>query len=180
MPDVVDLQTEVSITDDALSIHYQVKNGHSETIYLVNRPFLWKAEGLSVEPDIIYTYVEDKTLKLSKAYLKPPKNALLESVDVPYLTEVEAGQSFEEAFSLPLPLEPLYPFGHSIRSDSPSTFEKAQLVIGWLPGDKVTVKHFEHPSGLKLISTDYKEAEREQQLLTAALDVSIPAFIKVE
>jgi hypothetical protein len=174
----VKIDSQADVQDEMLSISYRVHNGLTQPIYLVNRVFKWSKTGFSVDPSIVYTQLSDGELWLTKANLEVPEDFDVEAPDVPFLTKVEAGESFVESFSLPLPLEPYHAYGEVPRVDEASTFNQLKLVIGWLPGEEVTTRTSTRPDGLTLTSAGYLEVEVVQRLLFSDLQVSIPAYIQ--
>ena len=174
----VTMSAEAGVQDEMLSISYQVHNILEQPIYLVNRVFKWSDAGFSVDPAIVYTQLSDGELWLTKANLDVPENFDVEDPDVPFLTKVEAGETFEESFSLPLPLEPYHAYNQVRRAEEPVSFEQLKLVIGWLPGEAVNARTTTRPDGLTLTSAGHMEVSDAQMLLVADLGVTVPATIQ--
>jgi len=174
----VTIDAQADVQDDLLTISYQVHNSLEQSIYLVNRVFKWDKAGFSVDPSIVYTQIVDGELWLTKANLDVPENLDVEYPDVPYLTKVEAGNTFEESFSLPLPLEPYHAYREVQRTDEAALFEQVKLVVGWLLGEEVTTRTTTQPEGLTLTSAHHADVKAAQQLLLADLQVSISAYIQ--
>ena len=174
----VTISAEAGVQDELLSISYRVHNILDQPIYLVNRVFKWSSDGFSVDPTIVYTQLSDGELWLTKAKLDIPENFDVEDPDVPFLTKVEAGETFEESFSLPLPLEPYHAYNQVRRVEEVADFDQLKLVIGWLPGEAVTTRTTTRPDGLTLTSADHMEVSDAQMLLVADLPVTIPAHIQ--
>jgi hypothetical protein len=174
----VTISAEAGVQEEMLSINYRVHNILDQPIYLVNRVFKWSSDGFSVDPTIVYTQLSDGELWLTKAKLDIPENFDVEDPDVPFLTKVEAGETFEESFSLPLPLEPYHAYNQVRRVEEVADFDQLKLVIGWLPGEAVTTRTTTRPDGLTLTSADHMEVSDAQMLLVADLPVTIPAHIQ--
>jgi len=174
----VTMSAEASVQEDFLTISYQVHNILEQPIYLVNRVFRWSDAGFSVDPAIVYTQLSDGELWLTKAKLDVPENFDVEDPDVPFLTKVEAGEIFEESFSLPIPLEPFHAYPQVRRAEEAASFDQLKLVIGWLPGEAVTTRTTTRPDGLTLTSADHMEVSDAQMLLFANLGVTVPAHIE--
>lgn len=168
----VTLNAQASITDDALQVHYVVET--SESVYLVNRVTQWTPDGLSVAPDVIYTDVQNGTLRLTKACLPVPDNLDVEAPDVPWLTAI--ADLFEESFSLPIPIQPHHPYWLDAYSEAIVDYDDVVLVIGWLPKE-IDVRTGTRPDGLEVISARYLDVMRAQQLLVTALNVKVSTHV---
>ena len=174
----VTLDTTVEVRDNQLLIHYKIENQLSEPIYLVNRVSRWTRTGFSIDPSLVYTEIVNNTLRLTKAYIDVPENIDVEAPEVPFLTEVAGGSQFEECISQALPLEPYHPYNQVKRSEAVRMFESVQLAIGWLPSENISVRTVTKPEGLTLLSANYLEVAREQQLLVSNLNVKVSTHIQ--
>jgi hypothetical protein len=175
--DPVTLETQAEIKDNQLVIHYQIKNETDGAIYLTNRVFQWTPEGLSVDANLIYTELIDGKLRLTKANIPVPDHIKVESPDVPYLTELEAGGQFDETIVQPLPLKAYHPYNLVKSSADTHTFDQVEFVVGWLPAT-VTVRTTNPTAALTLLSASYGDVNQEQTLLISDLALSIPAMIE--
>ena len=175
----VTLQAQAEIRDDRLIIQYKVSNGLDEAIFLTNRIFQWTPEGMSLDPNLVYSDVADDTLRLVKACLPVPDELDVESPSVPYLTELSSGETFTETLSIPLPLTPYHPYDQVKLSEGPTTFSSVQFVVGWFPAGTVSVRSQQRPDGSTVLSADYGVVIQAQEMLQQILPVSIPALIEV-
>jgi hypothetical protein len=144
----VKLDTKVEIQDEQLLIHYRVENQLSQPIYLTNRVYQWTRNGFSINSSLVYTEIINNRLRLTKAYIKVPEEIDVEAPDVPFLTEVAAGNQFEETISQSLPLEPYHPYNQVKRSQTVRMFDSVQLAVGWLPSENISVRSVTKPEGL--------------------------------
>lgn len=176
----VTLQTQAEIRDNRLIIQYKVFNGLDKAIFLTNRIFQWTPEGMSVDPNLVYSDVMNGTLRLVKACLPVPDELDVESPIAPYLTELPGGETFTETLSIPLPLIPYHPYDQTKFSESPAIFSSVQFVVGWLPVGTVLVQSQQRPDGETLLSADYSDVIRAQEILQQTLPVSIPAYIEMK
>lgn len=175
----VRLEAQADKFEDRLAIRYRVYNDSGQSIYLVNKVFRWDKTGFSVDPSITYTQIIDGELWLTKANLPVPENFDVEYPDVPYLTKVDPGTTFEEQFTLDLPLEPYHAYREVERSAAPASFDQVKLVIGWIPEDKVTARTTTRPDGLTLTAGQHSEIAQNQQIIITDLGVSVLAFIQM-
>jgi hypothetical protein len=173
----VTLSVIAGLHEQKLTIAYRVENGRQESIYLVNRIFQWTPSGLSVDAGLVYAEVKEGQLRLSKACLAVPEHLKVESPDVPYLSEVTAGQTFGENVSIALPLRPYHPYDQVRVTDSVHTFDAFQFAVGWFPEGKVAVRSVTLPDGLSLLSADYGPVMREQTLLAVTMPVMVETWI---
>lgn len=174
---LITLNCQAAIKENQLTIAYEVTNRSETTIYLTNRPYQWTAKGLSAAPEIIYTEISNGTLHLVKACLLLPEDIDVEAPVVPYLTELPAHAAFSETILLSLPLVPYHPYDQVRTNSEAIIFPSVSFVVGWLPADKVSVRRRQDSNGGEWLSTDYGPMVQNQVLLTAGLDIPIPAFI---
>lgn len=173
----VTLSAEATVEASRLVISYQVHNGLQETIYLVNRVYRWESGGLSLSPDLVYTTVTAGRLQLVKANIDIPDDLDVEAPVVPYLTAVAAGATFSETVTLLLPIQPYHPYVPAAPSETATTFEEVELVVGWMPAGEAAVREAPQPDGSTLLSADYAIVVQQQELLVATLPVAVPANV---
>ncbi len=173
--DQVTLTTEVIRQDDELVFEYQVVNGRSESIFLLNRLYKWTDSGMEIDPNLMFTELIDNGLRLSKAFIPVPDDVLVEMPDVPYLSEVPAKETYSEQITLPLPLSPWHPYDKVPETDTIHTFDGAELAIGWLNSGEFTLRQGILPDGQSIKAVNHREAETAQRLLTAAIPAQIAA-----
>jgi hypothetical protein len=175
----VTLQAQAEIRDNRLIIQYQVFNGQDEAIFLTNQIFQWTPEGMSLDPNLVYSNVVNDTLQLVKACLPVPDELDVESPTVPYLTQLPSGETLTETISIPLPIKPYHPYDQVKLSEELTVFSSLQFVIGWFPAGTVPVRSQERPDGSTLLSADYGDVIQTQEILQATLPVSVPAYIEI-
>jgi hypothetical protein len=175
----VTLQAQAEIRDNRLIIQYQVFNGQDEAIFLTNQIFQWTPEGMSLDPNLVYSNVVNDTLQLVKACLPVPDELDVESPTVPYLTQLPSGETLTETISIPLPIKSYHPYDQVKLSEELTVFSSLQFVIGWFPAGTVPVRSQERPDGSTLLSADYGDVIQTQEILQATLPVSVPAYIEI-
>lgn len=174
----VTLRVATAVQDNVLVIEYEIQNGRSDAIYLVNRLFQWTRTGLSVDANLVYTEVTQGRLRLSKACLSVPEHIKVESPDVPYLTRLEAGEMFAEKLIFSLPLRPFHPYDQAKESEQVNVFDPIRFAVGWFAEGNLSVRQGSHPDGRPFLSADYGPVLREQVVLEVLLPVSVPAHIE--
>lgn len=172
------LQAEAQVQANTLVVTYQVTNGLAETIYLVNRLYQWTANGLSLDPNLIYADREGETVQLVKALLPVPDNLDVESPIVPFLTAVPAGETFSETITLPLPLIPHDPYGQLRPGDQVTSESSVQFVVGWFKEGDTAVNSQTRPDGSTLLSADYGAVRQSQNVLQTTISVQITTTIQ--
>jgi hypothetical protein len=176
----VTLHARAEIRDNRLIIQYEVFNGLDKAIFLTNRIFQWTPEGMSLDPNLVYSDVVDDMLRLVKACLPVPEELDVESPIVPYLTELPSGESLAETISISLPLMPYHPYDQLKISNEAATFSSIQFVVGWFPSGTAPVRSQQRPDGMTLLSADYGDVIQVQEILQQTLLVSVPAYIEIK
>jgi hypothetical protein len=179
--DAVSLAAPLAVAESSrLLLQYEVVNDLSEPIYLVNRLFVWTWQGLSLDPNLVYTQLQGNRLRLSKAFIDLPGGVEGEPAEAPYLSEVAPGAVYNDVLELPLPLEPFDPYDTLPRRDQIHTFDQAELAVGWLLGSAVDIHLVQGQADEILIAAEQDQVRFEQQLLVTALPVSLPAIFGPE
>jgi hypothetical protein len=177
LADEVTLHAPLAVTEGRrLLVQYEVANDLSESIYLVNRIAVWTWQGLSLDPNLVYTEVLGDRLRLSKALVDIPPGEEAEEADVPYLSEVGPGAVFAEVLELSLPLEAFHPYDAITSRDEVHNFDQVELAVSWLAASDVDIHLVQGQADQILIAADHEQVRRHQQLLVMALPVSVPAF----
>jgi hypothetical protein len=177
LADEVTLHAPLAVTEGRrLLVQYEVANDLSESIYLVNRIAVWTWQGLSLDPNLVYTEVLGDRLRLSKALVDIPPGEEAEEADVPYLSEVGPGAVFAEVLELSLPLEAFHPYDAITPRDEVHNFDQVELAVSWLAASDVDIHLVQGQADQILIAADHEQVRRHQQLLVMALPVSVPAF----
>ncbi|HRQ36768.1 MAG TPA: hypothetical protein PLD25_02505 [Chloroflexota bacterium] len=174
----VTLQAQAQTQANTLVVTYQITNGLGQTIYLVNRLFQWTANGLSLDPNLIYAAREGESVRLVKACLPVPDDLDVESPIVPFLTAVSAGETFSETITLPLPLMPRDPYGQLLPGAQVTNDSSIQFVVGWFKEGDTAVSRQSQSDGSTLLSAEYDEVKQVQNLLQTTLSVQIPTTIQ--
>ncbi|MBL1129612.1 MAG: hypothetical protein D8M54_14025 [Chloroflexi bacterium] len=178
MGTAVTLQAEAQRQANTLVVTYRVTNSLDKTIYLVNRLFQWTANGLSLDPNLIYANREGETVQLVKALLPVPDDLDVESPIVPFLTAVPPGETFSEIITLPLPLMPLDPYGQLLPGDWVTNESFVQFVVGWFKDGDTAVSVQSQSDGSTLLSAEYGEVRQVQNLLQTTISGQIPTTIQ--
>ncbi|MGD8855914.1 MAG: hypothetical protein PVG33_06275 [Chloroflexota bacterium] len=177
LADEVTLGTPLVTADRRrLLLQYEVANDMSESIYLVNRIAVWTWQGLSLDPNLVYTEILGDRLRLSKALIDIPQGETEDEVEAPYFSEVAPGALFTEMLEVPLPLEPFHPFDAVTSRDEVHRFDQVELAVGWLAESEVDIQLAQGQEGQILIAADSQQVRRAQQLLVMTLPVSVPAY----
>lgn len=177
LADEVTLHAPLAVTDGRrLLVQYEVANDLPESIYLVNRIAVWTWQGLTLDPNLVYTEVLGNRLRLSKALVDVPPGEDAEEADVPYFSEVGPGALYTEVLELSLPLEPFHPYEAITGRDDVHDFDQVELAVGWLAASDVDIHLVQGQADEILIAADHDQVRRSQQLLAMTLPVSVPAF----
>lgn len=96
---------------DQLALQYHVHNHGSETLYLCTQLYEPAAAGNPnsaprLAPNLVHIQVEATGVHLDKALMDLSFRDGIRVLDIPFLTQVLPGHSYEQALSLPLPLRP--------------------------------------------------------------------------
>lgn len=179
--DSVQLAAPLAFAEERrLILDYQIANGLSEEIYLVNRLFIWTGDGMLVDPDLIYTQLLGSRLRLSKAFVDVPDGLDEEPADAPFLTEVAPYAYFEERIEVPLPLEPFHPYHLLDWQDRVHQFAEVELALGWLPASEVDTRLVQGRRNQLLLAADPGQVRYEQRLLVTGLTVTVLAHFGPE
>lgn len=99
------------IPGDGLRISYRVTNGSDRRIFLTTPLVEIGDEAVTPSPGSVYAYLDpDGILHLTRRVWPLPDDADIYLPEVPRLTEVHAGASFEDRFDCTLPVEVRYPY----------------------------------------------------------------------
>lgn len=101
----------VRATPELLTFRYRAHNLWTRELYLFNRLFVEEPSGeRRVDPSKVYVLSEGGVLRVSKQLFPVPDGLAVEWPEVPYLTRLAAGASFEEEIDLKLPAREAYPY----------------------------------------------------------------------
>lgn len=131
----LDLQ-EAGESGDVLQLTYRVENTTPHRAWLVNRLFRRRPAGFEVDPDVVYVGVDSgPVLHLRKQLVEVPEHIDVEAPEVPYVTPVAAGESFEETVRVPLPVAPHAPYEPQDRADQAYVVEQLVFSLGYVLED---------------------------------------------
>lgn len=184
MADGVSLNvSKVEVTAKTLILSYEVTNDTDYCLYLINRLFHREGSGgFKVDTNLVYSDFEPPhILHLRKQMLAVPEEIDVETPEVPYVTSIAAGKSFQETIRLQLPIELHSPY--RFPPPPPATYEVTQLVfsLGYLVADDtVSVEEVTLADGTeqqRIHSGDVSEHQRLKQLdpIPATLSAVITA-----
>jgi hypothetical protein len=114
------LKVTATVSGGTLTVGYRIVNPHPLEILLTNRLFRSAPSGArTLDPELTYVTVCDSQLLVARTLVSVPPQAKVDSLEVPYLTRVPAGEAFAETFHLPLPVPEHMPY--SFMRAGPST-----------------------------------------------------------
>jgi len=125
-------QVEVLQSDDTrLVLRYSVTNDWGREIFLFNRLFVTDRTGKrTVDPNHVYVSVDGTTLLLGKTLIFVPEEKEVEHPEVPYMTRLESGESFEEVIELKPPVREHNPYRRTdIEKAADHVVECQELVL---------------------------------------------------
>jgi hypothetical protein len=155
---------------DRLDLHYQVQNHSSLALYLCNQLCPLEATSSAElppqpDPNVVHIQVEQQGVRLDKALMDLSFRDDVRVLDIPYLTQVLPGHSYEQALSLALPLHP-YRVRGSRPGQTPPVPLPLQFSLGYFRGE-AGITPSEQSVG-SLVGTYQVAPSRstEQQILT--------------
>jgi hypothetical protein len=106
------LQTEINLQQENLQVKYKVKNVTEEEIYLFNVLWDWNSQGQYIpDPKPAYaTMAEPGLLHIAKQIPALPKTRRVELRRIPFVTKVAPGETFEDVFTIKVPVEEYNPY----------------------------------------------------------------------
>ena len=106
------LQTEINLQQENLQVKYKVKNVTEEEIYLFNVLWDWNSQGQYIlDPKPAYaTMAEPGLLHIAKQIPAVPKTRRVEVRRIPFVTKIAAGETFEDEFTIKVPVEEYNPY----------------------------------------------------------------------
>lgn len=148
--------------NDRLVFSYSVTNDWGREIFLFNRLFTTDRTGKrTVDPNHLYVSVSGTTLQVAKTLIPVPEAKEVEYPDVPYMTRLESGDSFEETVELTLPIREHHPYRYPAlekAADHEIVCEQLVFILGYFrPPDPDWVRRVELDGNTEL-STGYGRA----------------------
>ena len=118
-----------------LEVHYEVLNGLEQPILLPNVLYRVRDGEVVVSRHFAYTSIDADTLVIEKMIPEVPSGWVVEALEVPFITLVEAGARLSETLCLPLPLEARGAYDGLAMAEEMETgrVTDVRLVLGWLP-----------------------------------------------
>lgn len=106
------LETAITRMDEtSLELFYRVTNGLDHPILLTTPLPRVDADAIRPDPQRVYVYVDPEgVLQITKRLWPVPDDVEVVFPEVPFLTEVVAGGTFEENITLNLPIDVNYPY----------------------------------------------------------------------
>ncbi len=131
------LSASIKRRNDVLHVEYRVVNALSNTVYLTNHQVRMDPKRGQV-PDRSVAFVKFppgvQAVEISKKRPEPPQ-ILVEEIRMHFVTPIGPGERFEEAFSLPLPLEEISAYPKAIPPGArkySATLQSVYLVVGYM------------------------------------------------
>lgn len=102
----------LELNEDVLRVGYQAENVSDSDLYVFNRLYRDVSdEGVfNLDPNLVYIYVEDGVVHLTKRIADIPLGILVEIPIVPCVTLLPHGERLSETLSLKLPLRSFDPY----------------------------------------------------------------------
>jgi hypothetical protein len=167
------------LTEGQLSLSYIARNMSGKKVYLFNRLFRADKTGKrTIDKNKIYCNVDGDVAYVSKRLIRVPDGVLVESPEVPYLTQLDPGASFEENLTLatPLPVDVPYlrPTGPV---DKPVLCRTLIFTLGYFVAREHGWVRTITKNGENILATDYGFAVQADQAATASIPgVRIPCL----
>lgn len=125
-----------------LTVAYRVTNRLPSSIYLFNQLYRARHPDSTylVDPELVYVELAQSGVHLYKWIPPIPEDVSVEEAIIPVTTLVRAGETFEEAITLPVPvsrLDPYRPRRGSPGGLQPVTFGWLDVTIGYLPVSEI-------------------------------------------
>lgn len=178
------LETAISRMDEtSLELVYRVTNELEHTILLMTPLPRVELDTTRPAPERVYSYLDpDGILQLTKRFWPLPEEIDVVFPEVPFVTELKAGQSFEERLVLTLPIRVEIPYDLNIEELDKKPEEIAAVAggiafsIGYLISREVPLRNrptsIESGGGPML---NYGVASENQQILQGGtLEIGIP------
>jgi hypothetical protein len=152
-----------------LDLRYQVHNHGQLTLYLCNQLYELMASSSNaipqLAPNLVHIQVEPAGVHLDKALMDLSFREGVRVLDIPYLTQLLPGHSYEQALHLALPLRPYRVHGNR-PSQSPPAPLPLLFSLGYFKGEQGITTY----AAIDGLPTDTYQVSpsrsKEQQLLT--------------
>jgi hypothetical protein len=167
------------VHEGRFSLSYRAHNASGKEIYLFNRLFRADKTGKrAIDKDKVYCVVVGDTVHLSKRLVRVPEGTLVESPEVPYLTHLPPGASFEEGLSLALPLRLDIPYLHPSASVvKPVLCRELVFTLGYFVAKEQRWVRTITKNGEPVLVTDYGFAVLADEVVSASTaEVKIPCL----
>jgi hypothetical protein len=167
------------VIEGRFSLSYSARNISGKEVYLLNRLFRADRTGKrTIDKDKVYCAVVGDTVHLSKRLVRVPEGTLVESPEVPYLTHLPPGASFEESLSLAVPLRVDVPYLHPAGPvEKPVLCRELVFTLGYFVAKEQRWVRTITKNGEPVLVTDYGFAVQADESVSASLvDVKIPCL----
>lgn len=125
----VEFTASVQLGPEAIDISYRLVNRDDRVLYALNRVFP-DDERLPSSPDEVYlTGRPGGVVEIAKRAFDMPPGFLYDAAAVIGGTPLAPGQSIEESFSVPLPLQRRHPYGNEVREGRVNLPDPIRAVI---------------------------------------------------
>ncbi len=126
----------IHVDSRALEIHFSVQNGEASPLYVLDR--LWmldRGSRVVSDPQRVYRYVRDKTLRLLLGNAPLPRRKSVLYRNVPNATLVPPGRALERDLEIPVPVSEYSPY---FKGEKPSDYADApvtsvELFVDYIP-----------------------------------------------
>lgn len=181
---LVEIQTGIGKLGSAtVDFMYRVKNGLEVPILLTTPMSRYEKDTLHAAPARMYAYVDpDGILQLTKRLWTPPGDIDVVFPDIPFVTEVLPGKTFEERLTISLPVRVEVPYllepeeFDRKREQATAVSAGVAFSIGYLVEEHGPLRRGAAPanSGASLMVRYGVGAEHQRILQGGTLDVCVP------
>ena len=162
--------------EDRLVFSYSVTNDWGREVFLFNRLFVTDRTGKrTVYPNHLYVSVSGTTLQLAKTLIPVPEEKEVEYPEVPYMTRLESGESFEERIELTLPIREHHPYRRpdiEKAADHEMVCEELVFILGYFrPPDPSWVRYVDLDGETELSASYGRAIQAFESVASAAVQV---------
>lgn len=165
---------EARVSEAGLTVRYRVSNGGDGQVWLFNQLFEFGLAGHEIVPNRAYARLEGSTLVLAKSWREVPDHIDVEVPEVPFLTALAPGESFEETFTVQVPVAADDPYAP--QPSGSAVVGSLRLELGWA-GQELVPREGRTVRGPAILA-HHKDARRLQQLLVATSEMEIQTAIE--
>ncbi len=165
----LELRATIAVSPPRLRVSYEVLNRSGQDIYVADAMFRLTAQGVTVDPALVYTILEDDTLTLFRGVVRIPALTQVEWPDLPFARLLPAGQTLAGTIDAAQPLDYHDPYVRPAKAEL-RTAAKLRLRIGWLAAKELNPPPApKRVRGADLYRLEYFQVIDKQHLLETPL-----------